>query len=328
MVLLMPHEHPQYTNYQTVSELATDTANAIVTEALFTNIAEEEEEPIYVSKYVNKTDNESITGIKTFCNNININRENSPYLELQNSNFTLGNDPSSNRFWNINFADSKSNIIGDILYYHNADANNGDTCVEFRILSIDGVPVTDITTDINYTLGIRYDKSENIFYGFAPTPKESSNTNHIATTKWVINKLNSSYQSMPVGSIYVQYPNQSDPTTLFGGTWSNVSSSYAGRFFRAEGGSAAAFGSNQNDGLPNITGTIWTQSDLSPIRADSGGTSGCFYKDAYRGNRPDGGGGTGSYDIGFNAANSNSKYGSANEIRPINSTIRIWKRTK
>ena len=31
--------------------------------------------------------------------------------------------------------------------------------------------------------------------------------------------------------------------------------------------------------------------------------------------------------IGFKASNSNSIFGAATEIRPINHTIRIWKRT-
>ena len=51
-----------------------------------------------------------------------------------------------------------------------------------------------------------------------------------------------------IGYIYVQYPNQSDAATIFGGTWLNVSSLYAGLFFRAEGGSSLAFNAgNQLD---------------------------------------------------------------------------------
>ena len=61
--------------------------------------------------------------------------------------------------------------------------------------------------------------------------------------------------SCPIGFIYVQYSGQSDPTSLFGGTWQNISSSYAGRFFRAEGGSAAATGE------PGDTTTTWVLHD-------------------------------------------------------------------
>ena len=313
-----------YTAFKTASnDVATSVAEGLISEALFTDISgEEDPEPILVSKYVDKESNETITGIKTFSTNIDITRANSPYLELKNSDFTLGEDPSSNRYWNLVFADSKGDVIGDILYYHNTDANNGDTSIEFRILSVDGVPVTDITKDINYTLGIRYDKSEEIFYGFAPNPEASSNTNHIATTKWVTDKLNSSHQSMPVGSVYFQLANQPDPTTLFGGTWSNISSTYPGMFFRAEGGSAATFGSNQNGGLPNIYGEFLLGSTSQQgIYANgaftTGGTS----------SGDDNNGKNVSTAINFNASRVSSLYGAATEVRPINTTVRIWKRT-
>lgn len=48
--------------------------------------------------------------------------------------------------------------------------------------------------------------------------------------------------SHPVGTVFVQFPGKSSPDTLFGGVWSNISASFAGAFFRAEGGNASAFG--------------------------------------------------------------------------------------
>ena len=124
----------------------------------------------------------------TCSGRIIISETNSPDLTLKNSNFVLGEDPASNRYWNLIFSDSNDKTIGDILCYHNKDSNNGDTCVQFRILSIDGTSVTELP-ESEYTLGIRYDKSVDKFYGISPTPDSSSNTNHIATTKWVNEKL-------------------------------------------------------------------------------------------------------------------------------------------
>ena len=47
----------------------------------------------------------------------------------------------------------------------------------------------------------------------------------------------------PVGYVYTQFPQQSAPADLgLPGTWTEITSNYAGRFFRAEGGNAAAFG--------------------------------------------------------------------------------------
>ena len=124
-----------------------------------------------------------------------------------------------------------------------------------------------------------------------------------------------------IGTVYIQFRGQSAPADIFGGTWSNVSSTYAGRFFRAEGGSAAAFGSQQAGGLPNITGYAgWGENSNEFL------PSGAFYKSG------SGLYGSASSDrdnagIYFSASLSNSLYGAASEVRPINETIRIWKRT-
>ena len=149
---------------------------------------------------------------------------------------------------------------------------------------------------------------------------QTSRTANELTTKKIYKT-----SSPPINFIYVQYRGQDAPATLFPGTtWSNVSSTYAGRFFRAEGGSAAAFGSQQDGGLPNITGTIGVQgsdmykntatgafSSLNTGNVDSGFSTPTNYL-----NRAD-----------FNASRSNSLYGAATEVRPINETFRIWKRT-
>lgn len=132
--------------------------------------------------------------------------------------------------------------------------------------------------------------------------------------------------TMPVGAIYVQFAGQSDPTTLFGGTWENVSSIYAGLFFRAEGGAAAAFGSSQGGGAPNIVGF------MGNVQMANWASTGAFYPNGTDGNEYNwnefraGGSGQRGINMYFSAANSNGIY-SAPEVRPINHTIRIWKRT-
>lgn len=125
---------------------------------------------------------------------------------------------------------------------------------------------------------------------------------------------------MPVGSVYVQFAGTADPTSLFGGTWENVSGYFAGLFFRAEGGAAAAFGGSQLGGAPNISGGFRVTLE------EYAGVSGCFYIQSQEGNGTDGTKGT-NVVYGINAALSSALYGaSPNEIRPSNSTIRIWKR--
>lgn len=130
------------------------------------------------------------------------------------------------------------------------------------------------------------------------------------------------FSAPPLGFIYIQFRYQADPSTLFPGTtWENISSTYAGRFFRAEGGSAASFGSQQAGGLPNITGNISIADG-----AYWGSISGAFHSP---GGRVKGTGANGSWGngyISFSAQQSNQLYGAATEVRPINETVRIWKR--
>lgn len=149
--------------------------------------------------------------------------------------------------------------------------------------------------------------------------------------KWVLQNPATgiaSQPTMPVGSVYVQFSGQTDPTTLFGGTWDNVSSTYAGLFFRAEGGAAAAFGETQGGGAPNITGGL----GFGGYRGINGDHQnawwGAGYESAFTpGIGPSSNAAWGTVTTEFAAGRSNSLYGASEEVRPVNSTIRIWKRT-
>ena len=128
--------------------------------------------------------------------------------------------------------------------------------------------------------------------------------------------------TLPVGTVYVQYPEQSEPASIFGGTWSNISSQYAGRFFRAEGGNAVAFGSGQAEGLP------FPYHDHSITFSGRYGMNGTSITSPYwgSGDRVRGSGTLttpGWGDFGNGATNI---YGKSTHVTPENMTIRIWKR--
>lgn len=150
--------------------------------------------------------------------------------------------------------------------------------------------------------------------------------------KWVLQNPATgiaSQPTMPVGSVYVQFSGQTDPTTLFGGTWENISAQYAGQFFRAEGGDASAFGSGyQNGGAPDLLGTINFATGIARDGSPPFSASGVFNISSEP-NSSCGYSALAGYVLAtanFAASNSNAYY-SANEFRPVNSTIRIWKRT-
>ncbi len=114
---------------------------------------------------------------------------------------------------------------------------------------------------------------------------------------------------LPVGSIYIQLSGQSTPSSLFGGTWSNVSSSYAGQFFRAEGGNAASFGNTQSQSVQSHTHTIGNNNSSYRLSGLSSSGTRIMQRE-----------GTGQCIWKTDAAGST-------ETRPVNSTVRIWKRT-
>ena len=127
----------------------------------------------------------------------------------------------------------------------------------------------------------------------------------------------------PIGTVYVQFPGKSAPADLYGGEWTNISAQFAGQFFRCEGGNAAAFGSSQNGGAPNIYGESrgWCTAGTGLA------SSGAIFDIAYAVNQGASTNTGWSGRFGFSAAKSNGYY-NANEFRPYNTAIRIWKRTE
>lgn len=141
--------------------------------------------------------------------------------------------------------------------------------------------------------------------------------------------------SHPVNSIYIQYPSQSAPGDLFGlTTWTDVSSNYAGAFFRANGGSSAAFGTKQNEELPNISGSVRF---LAGTAGYSVGIIQTSNNGVFIGNK-DLGDQVGlpvvaesspslPTTLNFNAGLQNSIYKDGGHVIPDNYSIKIWKRT-
>lgn len=225
------------------------------------------------------------------------------YSSKLQKNYTFGTVPTTGSLFGIRHAANRGESIGIVQA---GIKNNGETFASLHAFDMDS------SSYAYSSLGIMYPKGGNP-YTTAPTPPDDSNDTNIATTAWVKKQITAN-PSMPVGAIYVQYGSQKAPSDLFGGEWTNVSSTYAGLFFRAEGGSAAAFGSKQSGGLPQHKHTVnvaWGNGGASStpmVRGEGDNDNLQGYKT-------------------FESENaSNSLYGAASEVRPINSTIRIWKR--
>lgn len=138
-----------------------------------------------------------------------------------------------------------------------------------------------------------------------------------------------------VGSVYVQYPNQKSPEEIwFTATWQNISSDYAGAFFRTEGGLAQDF-ANQ---------TI-AQNDQNKQHNHGGSTGNdspdhVHYYQHFILSNPDHTYAVGWGDASWHPGYENVASGGAStrhthsissdggtEARPKNYTVRLWKRT-
>lgn len=140
--------------------------------------------------------------------------------------------------------------------------------------------------------------------------------------------------SHPVGTIYFQVLGGLTPADLnFVGTWTNVSASHAGLFFRAEGGQAAAYGGTQQDAMQRVTAQV-----LVFNASNTGGglsqPAGAFTIAQS----------TGALGLGGSGGAVETKYGQLDfdsslstfpnaaktndvETRPSNETIRVWLRS-
>jgi hypothetical protein len=128
---------------------------------------------------------------------------------------------------------------------------------------------------------------------------------------------------VPVGFIYTQLPNKPSPQTIWPNlVWKNVTSEYAGLFFRAEGGTAGEFGEEQGESTKRLryvsntyrSGEIgdWGNEELVAGQWTSYRNTGRY------------GTNSGSvlltYQMDF--------YMSNDEVKPRNTAVRIWERVQ
>jgi hypothetical protein len=148
------------------------------------------------------------------------------------------------------------------------------------------------------------------------TKKELENTKkELEDTKKQLNNLQQN-PVLPIGFIYVQLPNDKSPSEIWPWMkWNEVSSAYAGVFFRVTGGGAATFGQVQEENSPQLTNVE------SPVRCNGAGESTKVASNSWS-----------DYVITGNTEGPCGKdrgmrfHISGGEVRPRNMAIRVWKR--
>ena len=132
----------------------------------------------------------------------------------------------------------------------------------------------------------------------------------------------------------VQFPNMPTPDTFLsfeGYRWAEVN--YGGAFFRASGGNASMFGSGaQGDAIRDIVGEFGAGTDPeinrygnSPKETETSGSFGIKTPNGGRKRAANGTDGIYNYIHEFKASN---VVPTANENRPVNYTVRLWKLEK
>jgi hypothetical protein len=225
-------------------------------------------------------------------------------------------------------------------------ATNGLGDMEDLVLDADGAMLSDSAHRIPTQKAVReYVKSINDGGSFP-----GDVTVNGALT--VIGKM-----TVPIGFTYFQLPGKSLPSDLFLGTWTNISSTFSGAFFRAEGGNASAFagglqasqnlshghtsGNENTDHTHTITGSVGddtpdhthgilaasgngvNQGYLRPGDASTGfwtASAGASVRHTHPVGTLVNGGISAVHQHTINADG-------GTEARPINYTIRIWERT-
>ena len=178
---------------------------------------------IDLSNYVKKTDNETISGTKTFTSAVRIERSSGQRLVIRQ--------------------DSNNIDIGTLECVD--DGNNNKT--ELFAFSEDGTQ--------NAILGVNYGNGSP--YAYAPTPASLMNNNTITTAAYITTVLSTLY---PVGSLYLGTQSTCPLITLIpGSTWELVAQD---RSLQGSSTNHAA-NTTINAGLPNITGTAKLNDDLA-----------------------------------------------------------------
>ncbi len=125
----------------------------------------------------------------------------------------------------------------------------------------------------------------------------------------------------PVGAVYISIESTS-PASLFGGSWTAISSGYALWTTTSSGGSTLSAG------LPNITGTLGFEF-MTNTRTHVAGT-GALSGSSFSGSDTHGGAGSSQKEdylsLSFSASNSNSIYGNSSTVQPPAYQVYAWRR--
>lgn len=252
------------------------------------------------------------------------------HISAKDTNLDVDTTPSATvhgGYYSIR--DKNNNLVGRV---YSANTNTGH-----NVTALQAWAGTTASTSASLGIKIKHDGTGAV--GYSPTPPINSNSTDIATTAWVRSIL-------PAGIVFPapvatlngfllcngQAVSRTTYAALFaaigtnfgagnGSTTFNVPD-YRGCFLRGLGGSSAAnMYTKQPMGAPDISGNIPVTAaayrDLQP--------NGAFARTATYGAGDDHtGGGSTANQINFSAARSNSAYGAANEIRPVNFAINFF----
>ena len=136
------------------------------------------------SKVVHISGNETVNGLKIFTSSLLVSGASSTAINVGNSSYAKGDLPTANVYHQLNFVDiTGTNTVN--TRFGNVEmhlAPDGLAKIQLRAYK----NIAGVST--NAMVEVVYPASGNP-YATAPNPDTSSNTNHIATTKWVNDKL-------------------------------------------------------------------------------------------------------------------------------------------
>lgn len=287
-----------------------------------------------VNNSVHLTGNQNIDGTKTFYQHVQVkhsgrNSENTSTSMFQAFNpevdLTQSITTGYNNYAGLYCGDSGGREIGYCRTNTYRNTANTANINQLELYAIDPDPNHTHTAGnrIHTSIYLKADgTNREATLNFSPGT--SSNSNHIATTKFVKDVLAVIY---PVGSIYIG-TQSTCPLASFFGTWTKIE----GRYLLASGtlnGTSETYNATNTvaAGLPNLSGDVNGVSNKYFYSTPT--ASGVFTVDNYGNNAFSGGGGVANNSaiLHYKASNNNSIYNQSSTVRPPAYVVNVWRRT-
>ena len=234
-----------------VTQSTTDNSRKVATTAYVKN---------NLADYVTTNTNQTISGAKTFTDNI-VNQKSNPQISLKNTDITKGTAPTSTRYsvFGAVYDSQGTNQANKMAQINHSYFDNGTSVLNMSVFKAQSG-----STDSS-TLGIGYDVNGNVFT-LAPTPtQDTTSSTQIDTVGARNTKINSVMNSiLPTGTV-LPYGGSSAPTGFLMCDGSAVSRTTYADLFDVIGTTYGSGDGSTTFNVPNLSTAVLPSSSTVSV---------------------------------------------------------------